>query len=121
MKNLPKDNLFENGEKGFYFHKAEWKSTVICFKTEKKNDPYDFFWGITIYSKECLNFKLRKLDCLNQTPTEWWPYGWEYLNKYRNWDMNTMTDMVNGKYMNYIEKLVLEAINEIETKQLPML
>jgi hypothetical protein len=64
--------------------------------------------------------KKEKLDCFNYSPVEKWPYGWGYLEKYRNWDMNTIADMVNGKYMEYIEELILEALKEIEEKGLPM-
>lgn len=114
------DNLFGCGEKGFYFHKKEWKSIAIWIHTERKNDACDFYLGITIYSGEKLNLDFNKLDCLNGAPNEWWPYGWEYLGEYRNWDMNTIADMVNGKYMEYIEQRVLTILNEIERKQFSM-
>ena len=97
-------NIFESGNKGFYFHKEEWKSAAIWIYTDRINDTWDFYWGISDYSEN----KLR------------WPYGKGYLEKYRNWDLHTIADMVNGKYMEYIEELILEALKEIEDKRLPM-
>lgn len=113
-------NIFESGNKGFYFHKEEWKSAAIWIYTERKNDTWNFFWGISDYSEKKLKLKKEKLDCFNYSPVEKWPYGWGYLEKYRNWDMNTIADMVNGKYMEYIEELILEALREIEEKGLPL-
>lgn len=113
-------NISEYGNKGFYFHKEEWKSAAIWIYTDRKNDTWDFYWGISNYSEKKLKLKKEKLDCFNYSPVEWWPYGYGDLEKYSNWDMNTVADMVNGKYMEYIEELILEALKETEEKGLPM-
>ena len=83
-------NISEYGNKGFYFHKEEWKSAAIWIYTDRKNDTWDFFWGISNYSEKKLKLKKEKLDCFNYSPVEWWPYGYGDLEKYSNWDMNTV-------------------------------
>ena len=35
------------------------------------------------------------MECMSERPTDYWPYGWEYLKPYENWDMSTITAMVN--------------------------
>lgn len=91
-------NIFEFGNKGFYFHKKEWKSVAIWIYTKRKNDTWDFYWGISDYSENKLKLEKEKLDCFNSFPVEGWLYGKGYLEKYRNWDLHTIADMVNGKW-----------------------
>lgn len=111
--------MFVGGSgKGFYFHKPKWKSAAIWFYTDRSGE-WDFYWGISHYDKE-LDVKEVKLDCFSNAPTNYWPYGWEYLNKYRNWDWNTYAEMVNGNFSKYVKELVLLAIEEIEKKSIHM-
>ena len=113
-------NLFEGrGERGFFFRKEEWKSAAIWFYTERAGE-WDFYWGISNYEGDALKVEKAQLDCINGPLIEYWPYGYKYLSQYRNWDMNTISDMVNGNYVKYITDLVDKALEEIERKNLPM-
>ena len=113
-------NLFESrGERGFFFRKEEWKSAAIWFYTERAGE-WDFYWGISNYEGDALKVEKVQLDCINGPLIEYWPYGYKYLSQYRNWDMNTISDMVNGNYVKYITDLVDKALEEIERKNLPM-
>lgn len=113
----------ERAERGFYFHKEEWKCSAIWIYTESFNEK-NFFWGISDYSGRELAVSQIKLDCINKcirgVTNEQWPYGREYLDKYRDWDLNTIAEMINGHYVDYIIKLVLTAVEEIDKKGLPM-
>ena len=60
------------------------------------------------------------MDCFSNSPIKYWPYGWEWLKKYRVWDWNVYTEMVNGNFASYVVELVSQAIEEIERKKLPM-
>lgn len=102
-----------------YFHKKEWEHSAIFFYAERTTER-DFYWGISNYSGGKLTVSQTKLDCFHCKPNEYWPYGWEYLSKYRDWDMNTIAEMINGHYMDYITKLVLTVVGEIDKKGLPM-
>lgn len=114
------DNLFASkGGRGFYFHKIEWVKSAIWFYTDHSGE-WGFYWGVSNYVCDNLSLKQDRLDCIYGSSTDLWPYGWEYLNKYRDWDMNTIAEMINGHYLDYITKLVLTAVEEIEKKGLPM-
>lgn len=113
-------NLFSSErERGFFFHKKEWKHSAIFFYAERTTER-DFYWGVSNYSGGKLTVSQAKLDCFHSKPNEYWPYGWEYLNRYRDWDMNTIAEMINGHYVDYIIKLVLTAMEEIDKKGLSM-
>ena len=113
-------NLFAGrGERGFFFRREEWKSAAIWFYTERAGE-WDFYWGISNYEGDALKVEKTQLDCIGGPLIEYWPYGYTYLSQYRNWDMNTLAEMVNGNYVKYITDLVSKAIEEIDIKNLPM-
>ena len=113
-------NLFSpKGSRGFYFRKEEWKQAAIWFYTEHSGE-WDFFMGISNYSGERLMVNQVKIDCFNINPQDDWPYGKEKLSKYQVWDMQTLAEMINGHYVDYITKLVLITVEEIDKKRLPM-
>ena len=60
------------------------------------------YWGISNYRGHELKVEKRQMECMSERPTDYWPYGWEYLKPYENWDMSTITAMVNGKYADMI-------------------
>lgn len=113
-------NLFSSEkERGLYFHKKEWEHSAVFFYAERTTER-DFYWGISNYSGDKLAVTQAQLDCFHSKPNEYWPYGWEYLNKYRDWNMDTITEMINGHYVDYITKLVLTALEELDRKGVPM-
>lgn len=117
--NIGQSKMFVGGAgKGFYFYKKEWKSAAIWFYTDRSGE-WDFYWGISNYNEK-LDVSIKKIDCLRNEPIELWPYGWEYLEMYRNWDWNVFEEMINGNFAKYIRDLVILALDEIEKRQLPM-
>lgn len=114
------DNLFKDTKaQGFYFYKPEWNRSAIWFYTERKTLA-DFYCGISNYSGDKLAVPYQKLNCMSKSPTEYWPYGWEYLYPYKDWDMNTMSDMVNGKYVTFIEQKVNTILEELSDLKLQL-
>lgn len=108
-------------ECGFYFYKPEWKKTAIYFYTENMNwQGKGFYRGVSNYEGETLALPQIQMHSLEGSPSGGWPYGFEYLSQYRNWDCNTMTDMVEGRVAKFIEESVLEMLDEIDQRQLPM-
>ena len=76
--------------------------------------------GVSNYEGDAIKVEKTQLDCISGPITDYWPYGYSYLSQYRNWDMNTISEMVNGNYAKYITGLVDKALEEIDKKNLPM-
>lgn len=59
-----------------------------------------------------------KLDTFHKEPTNGWPYGWDYLDQYRYWDMKTLADMVinTDKFVDYIKKKIQVVLDELERR-----
>ena len=113
-------NLFAGrGERGFFFSREEWKSAAIWFYNERAGE-WDFYWGISNFKGDALKVEKTQLDSISGSITDYWPYGYRCLSQYRNWDMNTLAEMVNGNYVKYITDLVSKAVEEIDNKNLPM-
>lgn len=114
------DNLFNAcKESGFYFYKAEWISGAIMFWTETTNWR-NFFCGISNRTAGKLDIaSQQKLDCMNNAPTDYWPYGWTKLtDKYKNWTAAIMPDIVNGQFACYIEQTIMTILQEIDSKSI---
>ena len=107
-------------ERGFCFHREEWKFSAIYIWT-KKNGEWDFYWGISNYQGGPLKVEKRKVSWLESQPDDEWPYGSERLGKYKDWHMETISEMVKGNYTKYIIGLVDKALEEIDKDKLPML
>lgn len=113
-------NLFSGrGDRGFYFRKRDWVSSAIWIYTERSGE-WAFYWGISNYNGERMKVDKIKLDCLNNKPNDYWPYGWEDLKQYAHWNLDTISEMIKGKYVKFITDLVNKAIEELENKKLPM-
>ncbi len=76
------------------------------------------YWGISNYRGHELKVEKRQMECMSERPTDYWPYGWEYLKPYENWDMKTITAMVNGKYADMIKRNVETILEEIYRTEL---
>lgn len=110
--------LFDNsGEHGFYFYKQEWENSAIWFFFETRSFV-NSYWGISNYYGDKLKVEKRQMECMSERPTDYWPYGWEYLKPYENWDMSTITAMVNGKYADMIKRNVETILEEISRTEL---
>ena len=114
--------LFEgNGERGFYFRRKEWNRSAIWIYTDCSQFNY-FRIGISNYKGGSL-VKQDRLYCLRKEPNKDWPYGWEYIGKYTDWNCKseTIPDMVddsngNNKFVEFIKAKVTEILEEIDCK-----
>lgn len=115
------------GENGVWIYKKEWKHYGIFVWTDRKNDWYDMFIGISDFgplkrSEKILKKNYIKLDCLKEKPCDGWPYGWEYLrDDIMNWDYDITKKIVSGDVANYIKVKFNEILLEIEEKEIVML
>lgn len=114
------DNLLSAvKEAGFYFYKREWHRAGIVFYTET-NGWRDFYYGISNYegtTKLDIQGK-KKLECMTQDPTDYWPYGWARLDRYQDWNRTVMPDMANGKFANYIKEVLNTILHELKEKKI---
>ena len=114
------DNLLSAvKEAGFDFYKREWHRAGIVFYTET-NGWRDFYYGISNYegtTKLDIQGK-KKLECMTQDPTDYWPYGWARLDRYQDWNRTVMPDMANGKFTNYIKEVLNTILHELKEKKI---
>ena len=111
------DNLFgTRGERGFYFRRLDWERCAIWVFTYRSQLDA-FMIGLSPYKKGETTAPQKKLDCLEKKSDKDWPYGWEDLGEYRDWNLqnNTVPDMISGKFVDYIEKRVKDILIEINT------
>lgn len=120
-------NMFgsERGGRGFYFYRPAWKHTAIFFWSERMSESM-FYCGVSNYNSiDWSTISRQKLDCLDNDPTEAWPYGWSNLDGiYFNWNMRTAIDMASqsdNKFCNYIIGKLDIMLAEIDAKHLIML
>lgn len=115
-------NLFGGrGERGFYFQRKGWHRSAIWVYTGRSQPDY-FCIGISNCIGDSLEVEFVKLDCFTKQPDKSWPYGWIPLEKYANWylDNDTIPDMINGKFVEYVTAKVKEILEEIDRKQIIM-
>ena len=84
--------------KEWYPNRVEWDDFVIIF------------------------MKHSKMECLENEPTQVWPYGWETLKQYSRWGVEDgiIQAMINGDFVKTIMEYVKKIVNEIDSKALPM-
>lgn len=123
------DLFAERGERGFYFLRKEWTRSAIWIYTSHTShlQPDLFRIGISNYYGDPLEVDIQKLDCLEERPDKYWPYGWESLGKYSNWypQNDTIIDMIddaNGcnEFVEYVKAKVKEILDEIDKKGIQM-
>lgn len=118
--NFNDDYLFnDNAEKGIFFYKKEWKTSAIYIWTEAKLNYNGFFCGISHYNdsesfkQKCpISDKLSYL--LPEIRSNDWPLGFMKLNKFSNLDFSITPYMINDEYNEYIQKLILRILDEVE-------
>lgn len=125
--NFETTNMFLSvrGGRGFYFYRPEWKHVAIYFWSEKMSER-EFHCGVSNYnSVDMTSMARQKLNCLDNEPTEGWPYGWSWLqDNYFNWNIRTALDMANetdNKFCQYILDKLDRILQEIDYKHLIML
>ena len=106
-----------NGEKGFCFMKREWKNAAIWFYSESRTSWTGFYIAImNKYPDVPLTINRQvQLHCFDGNCSDSYPFGWKYMEYgYSEWNMDTLADMVNGKFIEYVENEVLKIIEEIK-------
>lgn len=119
-----KDCLY--GESGAWIYREEWKYYALFVWTSNKKYWKDMHIGISSYEEPNRKYKIYKkdhvkLNCLEETPSDIWPYGWEYLpEEMRNWDCYITEEIVQGKVFEYIKEKFETILSEIEERHLKM-
>ncbi len=118
---------FGFGENGVWIYKKEWKHYGIFVWTDRKNDWYNMYIGVSDFGSSKKNERILKknylkLKCLKEDPCDGWPYGWEYLrDDIMNWDCDITEKIVSGEVANYIKVKFNEILQEIEERNITML
>ena len=116
----------EYGEGGAWISREEWKHYGIFVWTDRKNDWYNMYVGVSWFeepNKHNMIYKkdYQKMNCLSESPINGWPYGWEFLPEdIRNWRFNITEEIVQGRVFDYIKMKFEEILTEIDQLQLPM-
>ena len=110
--------------KGFCFRRENWKQYAI-FVWSDCTGYYDwtcFYDGVSPfleYGAAIIATKDRiKLDCMTDEPTDGFPYGSSYLSKYKDWNGDTVLDMMNGEFTACIIERVKVILEEVEERKL---
>lgn len=109
--------LDQNVEKGFYFKKKEWKDAAVWYYSESRILFSGFYIAVMNENIEVqLNIgRTVQLPCFDGKCTDAYPFGWKYMEHgYSDWNMDTVADMVSGKFIDYVEKETLTIIEEIQ-------
>ena len=110
---------------GAYIFREEWRHYALYVFTEKRTWS-DIYVGVSIYNVPKRAEKLYKkdfalLNCLDQEPNEYWPYGWSFLPaNIRNWDYYITEEIVNGDVFNWVKKKFDEILSELDERNLRM-
>ena len=110
---------------GAYIFREEWRHYALCAITERQTWS-DLFVGITIYDEPKRADKLFKkdyvlLNCLDQSPNEYYPYGWNFLpSQIRNWGYHITEEIVKGDVFNWVKNKFDEILLELDERNLRM-
>ena len=117
-------NLFGSGSgRGLFFRREQWKGMAVFLYSDHTAE-WDFYWGVSNYTDCDMTPLLQlRLNCFDGSPTEGWPYGWKYLEKYRNWNFadGTFTAMIEGDFAKYVMEQVDIILDEIDCKKIVMI
>lgn len=108
---------------GFYFQRPEWKQT--CIRITREGSIH--YIGVTCSdesSEEAMASLLHhKLECLNDEPNLWWPYGSSRLKDYDNWSAatDTIPAMIDGQFTAFIKQTVGTILRELQEKKCKMI
>ncbi len=104
---------------GFYFYREEWKRSAIWIWTDSSRTLKNFYVTISSTDEKTLKGLCGRYQIFAKKGDIWYPYGWDYLDKYSDWTY-IMEDMVNGKVAEYIIDKVASVFDEIKTRKVPM-
>ncbi len=111
--------------KGLCFRRDTWMEYAI-FVWSDSSGYYDwscFYDGVSPYLENGAKHQIAmedriKLDCMIDEPTDSFPYGSSYLSKYKDWNGDTVLDMLNGKFTTFIIERVKVILEEVEKRKL---
>ena len=104
------------------FQRPEWKRTAVRICSEGRRH----YIGISCTEggslEDVAQLPKQRLSCLKDEPTDWWPYGSQWLEPYNKWETGsgTIPAMIDGRFPEFILGKVMEIVNEIEYKNLLM-
>lgn len=108
-------NLFDcNCDRGFCFYKEEWSNMAIWVYSETKRSFCEFYIGVSSIGSIPMKMPIRQLRCLSRKANNYWPFGWAWLGKYSDWDMNTVAAMVSGEFASFILSKIAEILEELK-------
>lgn len=102
---------------GFCFYKKEWTRCAIWIYSYREKWK-DFYIDIESRDGKTLRGLCNKHKIFHENADAKSPYGWEYLDKYRNWTIDTMVDIANGKVGKYIIKRTEKVLADITNQNI---
>lgn len=101
---------------GFSLRKKEWQKCGILFQSQSTGYG-NYIWGISCH-RDSAKLDYGTLSCLQNSNNPWWQLGYSKLEY--NMDVNTMRDIVNGKFIQYIKACVTDILKELEAKNIQL-
>ena len=113
----------ENINDGFYFQRPEWKRTCIKICRSGNRHYIGISNSIDGSEEDLAALPQQKLECFDDSPNLWWPYGNTWLEKYDDWSAatDTIPAMIDGSFVNFIIDIVDAIILELQNKKCKMI
>lgn len=102
---------------GFKFNGATENWSISFQFQGSKSAPWtEMIVGLQHIDNRTYTIQTKQLPILKSRPNEWWPYGYSYLNKYRNWDLSTMNDIINkpDEFIDYLDDILTSIIRDFK-------
>jgi len=113
------DYLWSDTETGFCFYKPkEWKACAI-FIWKDRGASQIYYSGVSSRQGESLQNLEKEENLLPMYKKQHkdWPLGWGFIDdKFSKGDVSIVPAMINGEYVEYIEKLIQDILKQIEDK-----
>jgi len=112
------DYLWSDAETGFWFYKPDWKTFAI-FIWKEGGPTQKYYSGVSNRQGESLQNleKEENLLPMYEEQNKYWPLGWGFIDeKFCKGDASIVPAMINGEFVEYIEKLIQDILKQIEDK-----
>lgn len=122
--NFDKDT--QKGESGAWIYREEWKYYALFVWTNRKNDWYNMYVGVSWYKTPDKKHTLFKkdflhLNCLLNEPCDGWPYGWQQLpDEIANWSYHITDKIIQGKVIDFLKGKFEQILQEIAEREVVM-
>lgn len=103
--------------------RPEWKKTAIKICCEGGRHYIGVSSTPDGSLEDLMQLPKQRMACLTGKPTDWWPYGWQWIEPYDKWETGngTIPAMIDGRFSEFVLKKVKEIVKEIENINLLML